>query len=215
MHVTWKLGLARWYTAKNFWHRFDTDSRTISNQCRGGARFEPVTGHYLETYCSSMPIRTVHRQKFLASISAERRSSADIPQSIDVHVHVHLHVHIHCVHLYFEVQYGELLLCYKANEQCWCVMRPLEEMMCPLSNTPLLNNIDCPLLHLCNTAKAVLSTTVRRAVSVVHECGPTCTFQRTSVLRNAEREHIATQTLTFSHDYGNPMFCLNIYCMNS
>jgi len=87
------------------------------------------------------------------------------------------------------------------------------ERMTLHSDELLLNQFDCPLLHMTYLTETIPSAAIRRAVSDVHEYGPTCTFQWNNTTRNVKEEHVLTQALTFIHDYQNLMFCLNTYCM--
>lgn len=128
-----------------------------------------------------------------------------------------LHFIIHVYHYVpmcttLQVWYGELLKCFKTDQGCWCLVRVFDEMRLP-TGAPLVNSLDCPLLCLSTVVETVPSTSIRRAVSAVHECGSTCTFQNQTTSRNIEREEIETCKLTYVHDFHNLMFCLNIYCM--
>ena len=112
----------------------------------------------------------------------------------------------------FQVQYGELLLCFSSTGQAYCLVRLVEQLELP-TGAPILNTFECPLLSLSSNIGMVSASNIRQAVSVVHECGTSCTFKNVIKTRNVEREQVDQQKLTFVHDYSNLMFCLNVYCM--
>ena len=78
---------------------------------------------------------------------------------------------------------------------------------------PLLNKHERPLLELSNMIYSTSGSNVMRAVSIVHECGGTCTFRETTAVQNIERMDIAVNKLVFNHDWNNTMYCYNVYCM--
>ena len=78
----------------------------------------------------------------------------------------------------------------------------------------VINDLDCPLYSVTDTYKLVPSTAVNKEVSFVHQCDNSCHFvdSRSAVV---EREQVALDRLQFVHDFEtNPLYCLNIFCMN-
>lgn len=82
-----------------------------------------------------------------------------------------------------------------------------------VGGTEITNEWNCPLLELQYRIEVLHSSSVLRAVSIVHQCTNTCTFNRRKALRTVERESIEQESLTYSHDVKNMMYCLNIYKM--
>ena len=79
----------------------------------------------------------------------------------------------------------------------------------------LTNEIDRPLMMLSNLILAVRSSSILKAVSMVHECSNTCQFVTVPFPSNIERERVSMSRLQYKHDYSeNNMYCLNIYCMD-
>lgn len=91
------------------------------------------------------------------------------------------------------------------------MVRPLEKM--DLLGEQMMNEFDCPLLSMTNVLYCIPSNTVSQAVSVVHECTNSCTFVKTSVIRNVEHEAVESSDIIFKHDFCNKMYCLNVYCI--
>ena len=103
------------------------------------------------------------------------------------------------LHITFQVQYAQELLCFSTDQACQCLVRTMEQLTLP-TGEPILNSFECTLLCLSDSAETVPSTTIKRAVSIVHQCGSTCTFQNTLCSKSIEREPIDTCRLTFVHD---------------
>ena len=114
--------------------------------------------------------------------------------------------------LTFQVQYGELLLCFSSTDQAYCLVRMMEQLELP-AGSPILNSFECPLLSLSRVIETVSAKNIRQVISIIHECGTTCKFDTVMRSKNIEREQVDQQRLTFVHDYSNLMFCLNVYCM--
>ncbi len=110
-----------------------------------------------------------------------------------------------------QILYGLRLACFKTVDgRTFCILRGLQS---PLGED-ITNDIDCPLLSLSNVVFATRSSSVMKAVSVVHDCSDTCQFKNKEVPRNIERKPVSTSRTEFEHDFiGNSMYCLNIYCM--
>ena len=110
------------------------------------------------------------------------------------------------------MKYGQLMTCARTVDgRMSCFIRGLEEMVSPLG-APILNEFDCPLLSLSHTIFTVYSTSIKKAVSIVHNCTDTCQFIDMECPRHVEREDVTIKRLEYKHDFfGNPMFCLNVY----
>ena len=52
---------------------------------------------------------------------------------------------------------------------------------------------------------------MKRAVSLVHDCTDTCTFEERDSSRRIERKFTNEKALHFKHDSCNIMYCLNVY----
>ena len=81
------------------------------------------------------------------------------------------------------------------------------------SNTPIVNDRECPLLTPTQHIKAINTNTILSAVSIVHECTDDCkiTTTRKTIV---ERENVTIPDgYHVEHDYSNDFFCLNVYCM--
>jgi len=57
------------------------------------------------------------------------------------------------------------------------------------------------------------STRIQKAVSMVHECGNHCKFEKSVILNTVEREQVADTKLVFLHDWTQLLYCLNVYCV--
>lgn len=79
----------------------------------------------------------------------------------------------------------------------------------------ITNEVDCPLFELTRVIFVARSTTVLKAVSMIHECTASCKFSNKQIARNVEREQISTSRIEYEHDFKNILYCLNLYCMSS
>ena len=61
-----------------------------------------------------------------------------------------------------------------------CVVRGLQCL--ESAGIQITNDIDCPLLLLSKTVFTTRSTSILRAVSIVHECSGTCVFVNKAIL---------------------------------
>lgn len=96
------------------------------------------------------------------------------------------------------------------------MIRGIESVVAsPSGNNEILNDLDCPLLMLTRTIFTVKSSAILNAVSVVHECGSTCKFVIKQWPGRIEREQYLSSRIEYEHDYGNSLYYLNVYCMNS
>ena len=74
----------------------------------------------------------------------------------------------------------------------------------------MLNDYECPLVSLTKNIFTVDCNQVKRAVSLVHGCTDTCTFEERDSSRRIERKLTNEKALHFKHDW---MYCLNVYCV--
>ena len=77
----------------------------------------------------------------------------------------------------------------------------------------LYNEYDCPLMELTRTLFTVLSVNIQAAVNIVHECTSTCMFSEEMTMQSIEREHLESHKLNFTHDWGNDVYCYNVFCV--
>jgi hypothetical protein len=106
---------------------------------------------------------------------------------------------------------GLLLACFSdcKHHATFCLVRVLQ----PVDNQEC-NEYDCPILSMSNLIYCIPAKHVYHSVSVVHECTNSCSFVTTSIQKRIEQEDVCVSQLTFSHDWSNKLFSLNLYCMN-
>ena len=111
-------------------------------------------------------------------------------------------------------QYAMLLACVSKGHSQYCFVRLMEGM--DVNGQCMVNDYDCPLLSLSSQIVTVAPSAVHTAVSVMHECTSTCLFDNSNTRQTLEREDIHTihMHLSYTHDWTNTFYCLNIYCMN-
>lgn len=112
-----------------------------------------------------------------------------------------------------QFQYGQIVtICTIPSGMVLCFVRGFEAM--ELSNgVPLLNEFDCPLYTLSCTIFPVVSCSIHKPVSMVHECGNSCVFKAVRNVSMTEREQIETSQCVFTHDWNNPLYCRNVFCV--
>jgi len=103
-------------------------------------------------------------------------------------------------------------MCISKGQSHFCLVREMEAM--DLNGEPLTNDYNCPLLSLTPRVVSISSDSVKKAVSIIHECNTSCVFVECQSTCRVEREDIEIDKLTFRHDWTNLFYCLNIYCMN-
>jgi hypothetical protein len=79
--------------------------------------------------------------------------------------------------------------------------------------TIISTELDCPLVERDNTVISLPPHTTIRAISIVHECLSTCVFRETEKIQIVERENVKINKLIFEHDWSNPHYCWNKYCI--
>ena len=111
---------------------------------------------------------------------------------------------------------SQLLMCYRSpSEGDRCLVRSYTPTPWKLPDgTPITNELDCPLLERDDNLFSMPPHWVSRAVSVVHECTSTCVFRETEQSQTVERECVKVNKLVFQHDWSNPHYCLNIFCIS-
>ena len=78
------------------------------------------------------------------------------------------------------------------------------------SNTPIVNDRECPLLTITQHIKAINTNAILSAVSIVHECTDDCKIMSTRKTI-VERENVTIPDgYHVEHDYSNDFFCLNV-----
>ena len=105
-----------------------------------------------------------------------------------------------------------LLACISKGHLQYCIVRLMERM--DVNGQCMVNDYDCPLLLFSSQIVTIVPSAVQAAVSVMHECTSSCYFKKQNTCRRIEREDIDTIHLSYIHDWSNPFYCLNIYCMN-
>ena len=119
---------------------------------------------------------------------------------------------------FMQIDFGLLAACFHVRRErkgaSYCIVQLYEPM--DTFGIPVINEFDCPLLSLTNLFRCVLSYTISQSVSVIHECTPSCTFQRLNTATQVEREVVVSQNLSFQHDFcNNNLYSFDIYCMHS
>ena len=78
------------------------------------------------------------------------------------------------------------------------------------------DEFDCPLLELTYKIFLRRSSSILKAVSVVHKCSSACKFVKKHIPRRVERETVTLSRLEYEHDFrGSLLYCLNVYCMGT
>ena len=108
---------------------------------------------------------------------------------------------------------GQLLMSYRSpSEGDRCLVRPYIPFMLP-DGTIITNEMDCPLVERDDHIISLPPHSISRAISIVHECLSGCTFKETEQIQTVERESVKVNKLIFEHDWSNPHYCWNIYCV--
>ena len=74
------------------------------------------------------------------------------------------------------------------------------------------NELECPLAGYTGRFELIPSTSIRGAVSIIHECVDTCVVG--DVVTLVEREATSLLGKTIKHDYKNNYYSINLYSMN-
>ncbi|KAL5474420.1 hypothetical protein EMCRGX_G026364 [Ephydatia muelleri] len=86
-----------------------------------------------------------------------------------------------------EFKYGQLLTTIKLKSgRTLCLVQGFLAMQLP-NGQPLLNDYECPLFTLSRTLFSVDSTRIQKAISMVHECGNHCKFERSGMCQKETR----------------------------
>ena len=104
--------------------------------------------------------------------------------------------------------YGMFLVGVESAQHRMCLVQLMQSM------AGVVNNLDCPLYTVTERYSLVPSTAVQVEVSFVHQCDKSCHYvESRSVV--VEREEVALDRLQFAHNFEtNPLYCLNVFCMN-
>eukprot|EP00731_Ephydatia_muelleri_P016723 Em0009g1147a len=89
-----------------------------------------------------------------------------------------------------------LTFCQLETGESFCVLQGCDEFV--VNSEPVLNEYECPLL-----AKSIFSadcSQIKQAVSIVHECSDSCTFDWGSSSKRIEREASGEKALNHSFD---------------
>lgn len=90
-----------------------------------------------------------------------------------------------------QMQYGILLATVKRHDSSvHCLVQGCHKLE-TANGQAFTNPYDCPLLELSQTVFCTPSNNIRREVSLVHECGNSCTFLETTAMDNVEREEVS------------------------
>ena len=109
-------------------------------------------------------------------------------------------------------KYGRLMACFESGARSQnCIIQAIVEEKA--MDQPILNEFDCPLLSLSTTFHVIPSSSTVTSVSIIHQCSQACTFAQSSTPVTREREVLISSQLTYTHDYSNTLFCLNMYAM--
>ncbi|KAL5464109.1 hypothetical protein EMCRGX_G033075 [Ephydatia muelleri] len=110
-----------------------------------------------------------------------------------------------------EFKYGQLLTTIQLKSgRTLCLVQGFLALQLP-NGQPLFNDFECPLFTLSRTLFTVDSTRIQKAVSMVHECGNHCKFEKSVVLNTVEREQVADTKLVFLHDWTQLLLYTPLY----
>ncbi|KAL5489080.1 hypothetical protein EMCRGX_G018130 [Ephydatia muelleri] len=103
--------------------------------------------------------------------------------------------------------------CFRAsNGATYCVLQGLLPLQ-SIDGEQLHNAFDCPILELTRKLFIVPNADIQRPVNIVHECTDSCTFSEVATTLSVEREQLVSTKLTYIHDWDNPYYCYNIFCV--
>ncbi|KAL5500104.1 hypothetical protein EMCRGX_G011607 [Ephydatia muelleri] len=112
-----------------------------------------------------------------------------------------------------QVKYASLSAVFRAsNGATYCVLQGLLPLQ-SIDGEQLHNAFDCPILELTRKLFIVPSADIQRPVNIVHECTDSCTFSEVATTLSVEREQLVSTKLTYIHDWDNPYYCYNIFCV--
>ncbi|KAL5509673.1 hypothetical protein EMCRGX_G005076 [Ephydatia muelleri] len=104
-----------------------------------------------------------------------------------------------------------LTFCQLETGESFCVLQGCDEFV--VNSEPVLNEYECPLLAITKRIFSADCSQIKQAVSIVHECSDSCTFDWGSSSRRIEREASGEKALVNTHDWTNMLCCLNVYCV--
>ena len=112
-----------------------------------------------------------------------------------------------------QVKYASLAAVFRtSNGATYCVLQGLLPQQ-SINGEQLHNAFDCPILELTRTLFTVPSANIQKPVNIVHECTDSCTFSEVATTLSVEREQLVSTKLTYIHDWNNPYYCYNIFCV--
>ncbi|KAL5460040.1 hypothetical protein EMCRGX_G033453 [Ephydatia muelleri] len=104
-----------------------------------------------------------------------------------------------------ETKYALFLTsCQLETGESFCVLQGCDEFV--VNSEPVLNEYECPLLAITKRIFSADCSQIKQAVSIVHECSDSCTFDWGSSSRRIEREASGEKALVNTHDWTN-MLC--------
>lgn len=112
---------------------------------------------------------------------------------------------------YSKVKFGKLTSCFKISttDESFLLIQKLERFL--VSNIPIWNELDCQLIEETHRHEVISSMTILGSISIVHQCGSSCTVTHTQTIP-VEREQVLLQsTQGVKHDRNNKMYCINSY----
>ena len=111
------------------------------------------------------------------------------------------------------MKYAPLSAAFRAsNGATYCVLQGLLPLQ-SIDGEQLHNAFDCPILELTRTLFIVPSADIQRPVNIVHECTDSSTFSEVATTLSVKREQLLSTKLTYIHDWNNPYYCYNIFCV--
>ena len=171
---------------------------------------------------SSLPTMSSHTWAvWMTTYRSTERSSPTVPSSFILGIMLNCTHHSEVnslsfllwLHVLSQFKYGQLLTTIKLKSgRTLCLVQGFLAMQLP-NGQPLLNDYECPLFTLSRTLFTVDSTRIQKAVSMVHECGNHCQFEKSVILNTVEWEQVADTKLVFLHDWTQLLYCLNVYCV--
>ena len=72
---------------------------------------------------------------------------------------------------------GRLVSCVEeiSTKQSFCIIKKMD--LCTAGNIPIMNELDCPLIEESHRYEVIPSVSVLHSISILHECGTSCTLQ--------------------------------------
>ena len=75
-----------------------------------------------------------------------------------------------------QIEYGQLLACVKmvATHESYCIVNKLLPVLSGTSDSPILNEMECPLVTMSSRYEVLESRKILGPISMVHQCDDSC-----------------------------------------